>query len=251
MLRAFVSENKETWAHWLPLLEWAYNASIHSSTGCTPNFLMFGFEPRTPIDFLLPKDQGQDVNRSDSERWLALLQMHRDSARRAIAHAQHHQARSFNKGRKPLTDLKEGDKVLVNPHSLEWQESKGEGAKLTSRWIGPFEITQKINPNVYRLRMGDNYPGSPVINIQHLKKYETDDTYRDRTTLPESFTRKTESQEYEVEKIVGHKRVGKKAEIRYLLRWTGYGPQFDTWATARDLKNSAELLSEYRRTHNL
>ena len=32
MLRVFVSEKKETWAHWLPLLEWAYNASIHSST---------------------------------------------------------------------------------------------------------------------------------------------------------------------------------------------------------------------------
>ena len=99
--------------------------------------------------------------------------------------------------------------------------------------------------------MGDNYPGSPVINIQHLKKYDADDTYRDRTTLPESFVRKTESQEYEVEKIVGHKRVGKKALLRYLIRWTGYGPQFDTWATARDLKNSAEILSEYRKRHNL
>ena len=90
--------------------------------------------------------------------------MHRDSTRQAIAHAQHHQAQEHNKGRKAL-DLKEGDKVLVNPHSVEWTEAKGEGAKLTTRWIGPFEVLQKINPNIYCLRMGDNYPGSPVINV--------------------------------------------------------------------------------------
>ena len=251
MIRAFTANHKETWALWLPLLEWAYNSSVHSSTGATPNFLMYGFEPRTPIDFLLPSGtKGKEIIRTNSDNWLAHLQMHRDSARQAIAHAQHHQAREHNKGRKPL-DLKEGDKVLVNPHSLEWAEAKGEGAKLTTRWIGPFEILQKINPNVYRLRMGDNYPGSPVINVQHLKKYETDATYPNRALLPDSFLRKPESDEFEVERIVGHKRVGKKAALRYLVRWAKYGPQFDTWATATDLKNSPLLLKEYRSNHNL
>ena len=151
MLRAFVSNNKETWALWLPLLEWAYNASIHSLTGTSPNFLMFGFEPRSPMDFLLPEaTNSKEVRRTASEEWLTHLQMHRESARRAIAHAQHHQACEHNKGRKAL-QFKEGDKVLVNPHSLEWVESKGEGVKLTTRWIGPFEVMQRINPNVYRL----------------------------------------------------------------------------------------------------
>lgn len=93
MIRAFTANHKETWALWLPLLEWAYNSSIHASTSATPNFLMFGFEPRTPIDFLLPRDvKGKEIARTSSEEWLALLQMHRDSARQAIAHAQHHQA---------------------------------------------------------------------------------------------------------------------------------------------------------------
>ena len=99
--------------------------------------------------------------------------------------------------------------------------------------------------------MGDNYPGSPVINIQHLKKYETDTTYADRALLPNSFSRKPESDEFEVEKIVGHKRVGKKATLKYLIRWANYGPQFDTWATATDLKNLPLLLKEYRSNHNL
>ena len=65
--------------------------------------------------------------------------MHRDSARHAIAKAQDQQVKSYNKGWKPVPDLKQGDRVLVNPHALEWTESKGEGKKLTQRWIGPFE----------------------------------------------------------------------------------------------------------------
>jgi len=205
MIRAFTANHKETWALLLPLLEWAYNSSVHTSMSATPNFLMFGFELRTPIDFLLPSGANRkDVARMSSEDWLAHLQMHRDSARQAVAHVQHHQAREHNKGRKAL-DLKEGDRVLVNPHSLEWSEAKGEGAKLTTRWIGPFKILQKINPNVYHLRMGDNYPGSPVINVQHLKRYEKDTTHPDRALLPDSFLRKPKSEEFEVEKIVGHK----------------------------------------------
>ena len=53
--------------------------------------------------------------------------MHRDSARRAIAKAQDQQVKSYNKGQKPTPDLKQGDRVLVNPHALEWVEAKGEG----------------------------------------------------------------------------------------------------------------------------
>lgn len=91
MIRAFTANHKETWALWLPLLEWAYNSSIHTSTSMTPNFLMFSFEPRTPIDFLLPSDaSGKEIARTNTEDWLTHLQMHRDSARQAIAHAQHH-----------------------------------------------------------------------------------------------------------------------------------------------------------------
>lgn len=99
--------------------------------------------------------------------------------------------------------------------------------------------------------MGDNYPGSPVINVQHLKKYKANTTCSDRTLLPNSFVRKPESQEFEVEKIVGHKCVGKKATLRYLIWWAKYGLQFDTWATAIDLKNSPLLLKEYCAQHNL
>ncbi|KDR70594.1 hypothetical protein GALMADRAFT_76047 [Galerina marginata CBS 339.88] len=77
---------------------------------------------------------------------------------------------------------------------------------------------ERVNLNVFRLRLPDSYPGNP---------------------------------EEEVEKILGHKRVGKSRTLKFLARWAGYGPQFDQWLTARDLTNSPDLLWEYRKKEGL
>ena len=252
MLRAYVDDDRANWVEWLHLLEFAYNSATHSSTGTSPFFSLLGFQPRSTLDHLPTPPifpQKVDVDRSSND-YLSKIAMHRDSARQAIALAQHEQAKRYNKGRKPAPTLHVGSRVLVNPHSLEWIESKGEGAKLAPRWIGPFEITECVNPKVYRLRLPDKYPGSPVFNIEHLKVYHKPNE-EGRTTMPDSTLRKEESQEYEVESILGHKNTGRMRMLKYLIQWSGYGPQFDEWLTARDLRNASVILREYWKRHNL
>jgi len=61
---------------------------------------------------------------------------------RDIAKAQGEQSLQFNKGRRPVPDFKQGNRVLVNPHTLDWVDSKGAGAKLKQCWIGPFKVLQ-------------------------------------------------------------------------------------------------------------
>jgi hypothetical protein len=173
MLRAYIAADKEGWAEWLPLLEFAYNSNNHSLIGCSPLFLMYGLNPKTPWDFLTEhKASGIDYHldlQPEASAFVKALEMHQESAQLAIACAQEGQARSYNKGQRPVPEFKKGDLALVNPHSLEWSKSKGEGVKLTQRWIGPFEVIQKINPKVYQLWMSDKYPGLPIFNINHLK----------------------------------------------------------------------------------
>lgn len=249
MLHAFVAGQKDQWAIWLHLLEFAYNNAVHSSIGTTPFHLMLGFHPRTLLDFVgtrRNKDVASRALTPEAITFLDTLEMHRDSARRAIAKAQDQQVKSYNKGRKPVPDLKQGDRVLVNPHALEWLESKGEGKKLVQRWIGPFEVIQRINPNVYRLRMSNLYPGLPVFNYQHLKKYvEAPQEYGERTTLPETRMRRPAEDEYEVEKIVAERRT--KKGLEYLVRWEGYSPLYDTWEPKRSLRNVPEVVSLWQR----
>jgi len=80
----------------------------------SPNFLVFGFQLRTPLNFLLLKEV-RERNSSlyspspESRNFLETLAMHRDSAHRAIAKAQDEQAHQFNKGHRPVPDFKQGN----------------------------------------------------------------------------------------------------------------------------------------------
>uniref|UniRef100_A0A674N2L7 Integrase catalytic domain-containing protein n=1 Tax=Takifugu rubripes TaxID=31033 RepID=A0A674N2L7_TAKRU len=53
LLRAFPASRKRDWHSCLPQVLYSYNTTPHQSTGESPFYLMFGREPRLPVDFLL------------------------------------------------------------------------------------------------------------------------------------------------------------------------------------------------------
>ena len=44
-LRCFVADKQIEWVKWLPLVEWWYNTSFHTSTKMTPFMALFGYHP--------------------------------------------------------------------------------------------------------------------------------------------------------------------------------------------------------------
>lgn len=53
LLRTLPLTQKRNWASCLPYVLFCYNTTPHQSTGESPYYLMFGQQPRLPIDFLL------------------------------------------------------------------------------------------------------------------------------------------------------------------------------------------------------
>ena len=56
-----------------------------------------------------------------------------------------------------------------------------------------------------------------------------------------------DGQEYDVERLL-NKRIIKKGRglaTEYLLRWRGYGLEFDRWYNIKDLQDALELVQEY------
>ncbi|KAG9222045.1 hypothetical protein CCMSSC00406_0008030 [Pleurotus cornucopiae] len=250
MLRAYVAKDRTAWAHWLGVLAQSYNSSVHSSTGYRPDYLLFGYEPQVDASGLVPDSQfiQRPVASQRALGFVADLQHHRQLARDALTLAQERQAKSFNRNCRHVDSITPGDLVLVNPHTLQLVEASGTGRKLVQRMIGPFEVLERINPLVYRLRLPTNYPMHPVVNINHLKRYTpSDPRFGPRETLPSTRDLLPAKEEWEIDRILGHRtsstRQGKARQ--YLVRWKGLDAAEDSWLSEADLRNAPELKRDY------
>ena len=56
-------------------------------------------------------------------------------------------------------------------------------------------------------------------------------------------------EEYEVEAILNHKRQGNG--WKFLVKWKGYPSSENMWLTTTQLKNSREVLNNYKKRHKL
>lgn len=58
-----------------------------------------------------------------------------------------------------------------------------------------------------------------------------------------------EEAEYEIEAIVGHRKLGNK--LQYLIRWAGYTPEDDTWEPIENLQSAKLMCEEYNAKNGL
>ena len=94
LLRSLPPEQKTRWPVHLPELVQAYNNTPHTSTGFAPYFLLFGQEPRLPVDDLLGRPAQAAVGTVDWVRQhrLRLQELHHkafDQLNRAAAEMAH------------------------------------------------------------------------------------------------------------------------------------------------------------------
>ncbi|GKC38423.1 hypothetical protein Tco_1050807, partial [Tanacetum coccineum] len=81
-----------------------------------------------------------------------------------------------DKRRKPL-EFSEGDHVLLKVSPWKGVALFGNKGKLAPRYVGPFEITKRIGPVAYRLRLPQELNGvHDTFHMSNLKKCLADPT---------------------------------------------------------------------------
>jgi hypothetical protein len=63
-LRCFASEKQHQWAQWLPLAEWWYNTTYHTTTRMTPFEAVYGQKPPSVLSYLLGTSKVQAVDQT-------------------------------------------------------------------------------------------------------------------------------------------------------------------------------------------
>ena len=243
-LRAYTSYEQDDWDIHLPLLELAYNNSIHSSTGFSPHFLNSGQHPRLPIHSAL----GTEIQINETAtKLIEQLYDTLDIAQEHIIKSQTNQQKYANQHRREHETWKIGDLVLLSTSNLN---RAGRAPKLCSTFIGPFKIKQVLSALTYELELPSNLRIHPVFHISHLKLYKQSTSFESTRPLidhrpPAELLQDTKEEVYEIERILNKRGTGKTT--KYLVKWKGYPEWESTWESIAAFKFAKESINIYER----
>jgi hypothetical protein len=85
IIASYVSKEPTKWSDFLPSSTFAYNTAVHSSTGYTPFYLMYGREATEPQDMIKPVRNRNmtDVNMIFSQMWYDALDITKEKLEEA------------------------------------------------------------------------------------------------------------------------------------------------------------------------
>ena len=95
MLKTLPEDQKKHWNNHLGSLTFAYNSTVHKSTGYSPFYLLFGRESRLPIDTIMPLEPKKTTRKG----WDKFVKNWKESLRQAyqIANQNVEKAAASNK----------------------------------------------------------------------------------------------------------------------------------------------------------
>jgi len=133
-----------------------------------------------------------------------------------------------------------GDWVLLSSKDLRFKHGS---PKLLPRWVGPFQIAKRVGNLAYELILPARWKIHDVFHVSKLERYRRDGAVQ--PPPPAEILQGEE--EYEVDSILGHRRVNSRgpAKYEYLVQWTGHPPENNTWEPQQNVTNAPEVLKRY------
>ena len=169
MLRACVLDHKGNWEEHFPLVEFVYNNSYQASIQMAPYEALYGRPCRSPLCWTEVGESsitGPDLIRDTSEKVSLILQ--------GIPTAQSRQ-KSYANVRRRLLEFEVGDHVFLKVMPKRGVVRFDKCGKLLPRFIGPFEILERVGTVAYRLALPPSMSGvHEVFHVSMLRKYTLD-----------------------------------------------------------------------------
>ena len=243
MLRHLLSEFPDNdFDELLPMVQWAYNTSVHSTTHMTPYFALYGVPPREPMNFVAaPGEVVPPAVAAFAEMQAGVLALTRDALYKAQATMLEYENR-----RRREPQLRVNDHVYLSTTNLGPTHFPTTVAKLRQRFVGPFRIAEKRSGYKYLLQLPKALSGVyPVFHASLLwKALPTPVDMQARLGAGVEFPPEVEPEPvegtallthddqgvpvYVIEKVLHRRKAGRG--FQYLVKWQGYDdPIEDTW----------------------
>jgi len=223
ILRSFCYANQAQWLYHLPLAEFSYNNTESSTTGFSPFYSCYGYHPKTPIN-LSSLTPTIDV--------LENIQTVHSLIHENIKIAKAFQKHYHDKHVQTPPTFSVTDKVILSTSDLLIRGQ--QCPKLKQKYVGPFTITEIINPQVYKLDLPPELECHPVFHTSKLRPWDTDTCTSD---IPDPLVGRTVSFPTSPVihmivdcKIGPYQRLYQRGTSLLLkVRYTGLPPNADEW----------------------
>ncbi|KAL0559074.1 hypothetical protein IC582_003663 [Cucumis melo] len=172
MLRACALEFPGSWDSHLHLMEFAYNNSYQATIGMAPFEALYGKCCRSPVCWGEVGEQrlmGPELVQSTNE---AIQKI------RARMHTAQSRQKSYADVRRKDLEFEVGDKVFLKVAPMRGVLRFERRGKLSPRFVGPFEILERIGPVTYRLVLPPSLSTvHDVFHVSMLRKYVPDPSH--------------------------------------------------------------------------
>ncbi|RYA43591.1 hypothetical protein DD606_25315 [Enterobacter cloacae complex sp. GF14B] len=247
-LKAYVTEvdQRSQWEKYLPLVKYAYNSTIYTSTGKAPFEVIEG-RSKSP---LLLKVHGKIFAADEYSRD---LQESFQKIKDAISISQQRQKATADKHRRAQA-FKENDWVLLKFPKARLRHTMGKNptghqkyyAKLAKRYYGPFQILRPINEMAYQLKLPSHWLIHNAFHVSLLKPYKGEPPQEPTIEDPPEI--EDQEEVLQPESILRHEDKvlrGGKTIRRYLIKFKNYPFEDARWMQGIQLKDNLNLVNAY------
>ena len=169
ILQACVLDHKGSWEEHFPLVEFTYNNSYQASIQMAPYEALYGRPCRSSLCWTEVGESSitcPDLIRDNSEK-VSLI-------RHRLLTAQSRYKSYADVRLRPL-EFEVGDHVFLKVMPKRGVVRFGKRGKLSPRFIGPFEILERVGTIAYRLALPPSISGvHEVFHVSMLRRYTPD-----------------------------------------------------------------------------
>ncbi|KAJ0854279.1 putative nucleotidyltransferase, Ribonuclease H [Helianthus annuus] len=237
MLRACAIDLGGSWDKNLPLIEFSYNNSYHTSIKVAPFEALYGRKCRSPVCWAEVGDvqlSGPEIVFETTDKIVQI--------RDRLKAAQDRQKSYADPKRKDF-HFEVGDKVLLKVSPWKGVMRFGKKGKLSPRYIGPFEVIERVGFVAYKLNLPEELNGiHNVFHICNLKKCFADESL----VIPHTDVHIDESLRFVEKPVSIEDRQVKKLRRKHVpivkVKWDARrGPEF-TWEVESTMKEKYPYL---------
>ncbi|KAL0539843.1 hypothetical protein IC582_024064 [Cucumis melo] len=239
MLRACALEFPGSWDSHLHLMEFAYNNSYQATIGMAPFEALYGKCCRSPVCWGEVGEQrlmGPELVQSTNE---AIQKI------RSRMHTAQSRQKSYADVRRKDLEFEVGDKVFLKVAPMRGVVRFERRGKLSPRFVGPFEILERIGPVAYRLALPPSLSTvHDVFHVSMLRKYVPDPSHV-VDYEPLEIDENLSYTEQPVEVLAREVKTLRNKEIPLVkVLWRNHRVEEATWEREDDMKSRYPELFE-------